>query len=184
MEKILVIGCCGAGKTTFSKALAAKLGLPLVHLDALFWRDNWQSASKEEFDSLLHAELVKPRWIIDGNYNRTLLWRMRHADTVIFLDYPRLSSLCGVIGRYFKNRGRARADVGGDCREKLDLPFLKFVWNFNKKYRKYYRDLLGGAAGADTLILKNRRQARRFLAGEAFETANGRGKMCIFDKKT
>lgn len=123
MEKILVIGCCGAGKTTFSKALAAKLGLPLVHLDALFWRDNWQSASKEEFDALLHAELVKPRWIIDGNYNRTLLWRMRHADTVIFLDYPRLSSLCGVIGRYFKNRGRARADVGGDCRESWICPF-------------------------------------------------------------
>lgn len=161
MEQILVIGCPGSGKTTLAKSLASKLDLPLVHLDALFWRDGWKNLSAGEFDKLLEKELEKPRWIIDGNYNRTLITRLRRADTVIYLDYPRRICLAGVIGRYFKNRGKTRSDIGGNCPEKLDFPFLKFVWEFNKKYRKFYRELLAGS-GIKAYIFRSRRQTRAF----------------------
>ena len=162
MERILIIGCCGAGKSTLAKKLAERLDLPVVHLVAPKERDGWKSVPTEEFDALLAKELEKPRWIIDGNYNRTLLTRLRRADTVIFLDYPRIVSLAGVVKRYLKNRGKTRSDVGGDCPEKLDFPFLKFVWGYNKKYRKYYRELLAGA-DVKSYIFRSRGQTRKFI---------------------
>ena len=64
MKKIMIIGCCGSGKTTLAKKLSNKLNLPLIHLDKLNWRDNWENISKEEFDDLLWAEVVKPTWIM------------------------------------------------------------------------------------------------------------------------
>ena len=60
----MIIGCCGGGKTTLAKKLSNKLNLPLIHLDKLNWRDNWENISKEEFDDLLWAEVVKPTWIM------------------------------------------------------------------------------------------------------------------------
>ena len=72
MNRIIVIGGNGSGKSTFSKQLAAVTHLPLVHLDRLLWHGHWQTRTREEFDALLDAELQKDRWIIDGNYNRTI----------------------------------------------------------------------------------------------------------------
>ena len=91
MERVLIIGGNGCGKTTLARTLAHKLSLPLVHLDKLYWRDNWQNVSPDEFDELLRLELAKPKWIIDGNIGRTLSHRIRYCDTVIYMDFPRLS---------------------------------------------------------------------------------------------
>lgn len=132
MKRIMVIGCCGSGKSTLSKALAKKLKLPLVHLDVLNWRDDWQAISNEEFDDLLLAEVQKEAWIIDGNYNRTIELRLQYCDAVIYLDYSRFRCLFGVLKRVIRNYGQTRSDMGGHCPERFDLSFLKFVWNFNK----------------------------------------------------
>ena len=88
MKRIIVIGCPGSGKTTLSKALAEKLSLPLIHLDKIQWQGNWECIRREEFDNILIDEMKKPQWIIDGNYNRTIPMRLKHCDTVIYLDYP------------------------------------------------------------------------------------------------
>jgi len=163
MERIIVIGCPGSGKTTLSKQLANKLGLPLTHLDVLHWRDGWQTIPKDEFDRLLTDELVKPNWIIDGNYNRTIPLRLQYCDTVIWLDYPRITCMLGVLKRYFKNRGKSRPDMGGNCPEKLDLEFLKFVWRFNKTHRQRYKEMLDNADEVKVIVLKNRKKTKRFL---------------------
>ena len=81
MKRILIIGNAGAGKSTFAKALSQKLGLPLVHLDQLFWYGDWQTVERSEFDRQLQAELEKPQWIIDGNFSRTLPHRLQYCDT-------------------------------------------------------------------------------------------------------
>ena len=165
MKKIMIIGCCGSGKTTLAKKLSNKLNLPLIHLDKLNWRDNWQNISKEEFDDLLWAEVIKPTWIIDGNYERTIPLRLKYCDTVIYMDYSRISCLYGVIKRVVMGYGKSRPDMGGYCPERFDFDFIKFVWNFNKNNRKRYYDILSREADIQVIILRNRRQAAHFLQG-------------------
>ena len=86
MERILIIGGNGSGKTTFARSLAEKTRLPLVHLDSLYWKENWESVGREVFDARLEVELNKPRWILDGNMNRTLPHRLEYCDTVFYLS--------------------------------------------------------------------------------------------------
>ena len=165
MERILIIGGCGAGKTTLARQLAAKLQLPLVHLDRLYWRDNWECVSTEEFDRLLMQELIKPRWILDGNFSRTLPLRLRYCDMVIYLDFSRTQCVCGAIQRLLKYYGKSRPDMGGHCPERFDREkwtFLKAVWSFNKQNRKRYAEWLR-ESGVMVIRLKSRRQAARFL---------------------
>lgn len=163
MQRIIIIGSCGAGKSTLAIKLAQKLNLPLVHLDKLRFIGNWQERPREEFDKLLLAELEKPRWIIDGNYNRTIPLRMQHCDTVIFLDFPRLVCMWGVMKRVIKYHGRTRPDMGGECRERFDPEFMKYVWDFRKKHRKRYLEMLANATDKKVIILKNRRQVKKLL---------------------
>lgn len=163
MNRIIVIGCCGSGKTTLSKLLSKMLDLPIVHLDSLYWRDNWQPASNDEFDDWLLAELKKPYWIIDGNNKRTMPLRLKYCDTVIFLDYDRINCLFGVIKRVITNYGKCRSDMGGNCPEKFDFDFLKYVWNFNKINRNKYFELLADNKDKKIIILKNRRELQQFI---------------------
>ncbi len=163
MQRIIIIGSCGAGKSTLAIKLAQKLNLPLVHLDKLRFIGNWIERPREEFDKLLLAELEKPNWIIDGNYNRTIPLRMQYCDTVIFLDFPRLVCMWGVIKRVIKYHGKTRPDMGGECRERFDPEFMKYVWDFRKKHRKRYLEMLANATDKKVIILKNRRQVKKFL---------------------
>lgn len=166
MERIIIIGGNGCGKTTFAKVLSDKLKLPLIHIDILYWRDNWQTASKDEFDELLLQEVIKPKWIIDGNNSRSIPIRLKYCDTVIYMDYSRISCIYGVIKRVIKNHGKSRPDMGGYCREKFDkkeFEFFKSVWNFNKNNRKSYYDMINNAEDIKIIILKNRKHMVKFL---------------------
>ena len=163
MERILIIGCSGAGKSTLARQLGEKLNLPVVHLDKLFWKPGWVEATAEEFDAKLAAELEKPRWIIDGNFNRTLPQRIEKCDTIIYLDFHRFTCLWGVIKRNLTNRGKVRPDMGEGCPEKIDLAFLIWIWNYNRNKRENNYRLLNQATHAETIVLKNRRNVKQFL---------------------
>ncbi len=164
MERILIIGSPGAGKTTLARSLSEKLGLPLVHLDVLHWRDGWVEAPREEFDALLNEALAEPRWIIDGNYSRTLPLRLSRCDTAVYLDYPRLLCLWGAVKRVAANLGKSRPDMGGDCPERFDLEFLRYIWDFRKTQRQKLLSLLDGFDG-EVFLLRNRREARELVDG-------------------
>lgn len=162
MKRILVIGGNGSGKSTFSKILAAKTGLPLIHLDKIFWKGNRKNISREEFDKKLEEELLKEEWIIDGNFERTLERRLQFCDTVFYFDFSTVQCLFGVTERVLKNYGRTREDMGENCPEKFDFEFYKAILRFNKKNRPKTKALLEKYK-PEVIIFKNRKQAEEYL---------------------
>ena len=164
MERVIIIGCGGAGKSTLARKLGERTGLPVVHLDRIWWAPgNWVHLEREEFDGLLQAEMEKSRWILDGNFNRTLESRLERCDTVIYLDMNRFVCLKNWLGRVLKNWGHSRPDMGEGCSEWFDPEFASWIWHFNQKNRSRYYALLEGLEGKQVYILKSRRQVKRFL---------------------
>ena len=166
MERILIIGGNGCGKTTLAQKMGLKLKLPLIHLDVLYWRDNSSNASKDEFDELLMKELLKPKWIIDGNMNHSIPLRLKYCDTVIYMDFSRMMCVYGALRRLVKNYGKSRFDMGGYCPEKIDkekIRFIKTIWNNDKTNRKCFYDMLNKESSIKKIVLKNRGQVNEFL---------------------
>ena len=163
MKRVLIIGCGGAGKSTLARALGEKTGLPVVHLDSIFWLPGWVEMEKDAFDQRLREEMAKEAWIMDGNFNRTMEERIAHCDTIIYLDFSRFACLRGVLKRVITTYGKVRPDMGEGCPERLDWEFLKWVWNFNKNKRERYYQMLNEVEGKETVVLKNRRMVKRFL---------------------
>ena len=104
MKKVIVIGCPGAGKTTFAEALNKKTGIPLFYLDAIWHRPDRTHISREEYDARLGEILKLDSWIIDGNYSRTVETRMDACDTVFLFDLPVPVCLEGATSRLGKKR--------------------------------------------------------------------------------
>ena len=163
MERILIVGNSGAGKSTMARAMGEKTGLPVVHLDRLFWRENWQHIAREEFDALLQQELEKSQWIIDGNYDRTVSTRLAYCDTVIYLDYPRWQCLLGVVKRVISSYGKVRPDMGDGCPERFDWEFMKYVWNYNRENREKLYRKLNALDRVNVIVFRNRKEGNLFL---------------------
>ena len=164
MERVMIIGCSGSGKSTLACALGEKTGLPVVHLDQIWWSPgNGQHLERPEFDRLLALETEKPRWILDGNFHRTLETRLEQCDTVIYLDFGRLACLKGWLGRVVKNWGHARADMAEGCNERFDPEMFGYIWNFNNVRRPGYYRLLKSRRDKQVIILKNRREVKKYL---------------------
>ena len=163
MKKIIIIGCSGSGKSTLSRQLGELMQIPVIHLDKLWWKPNWETASRDEFDVLHRAAMAEPTWIMDGNFSRTLPERLQNCDTVIYLDFNRVACIMGVLKRVFSNLGKVRPDMGEGCPERFDWEFLQWIWHFNKKHRRRYLQMLSELEGKEVYILKNRREVKRFL---------------------
>jgi adenylate kinase family enzyme len=143
MRRVLVIGSGGAGKSTFAARLAGITRLPLIHLDALYWKPGWIEPPKEEWASTVERLLPEPTWVMDGNYGGTLEARIAAADTVIFLDLPRLVCLARVVRRWIRFHGRSRPDMTPGCPERLNWEFLRWIWTYPEKRRPKILQRLG-----------------------------------------
>lgn len=165
MQRILIIGCGGSGKSTLARQLGERTGLPVWHLDRLFWRSGWVNIPEEDFDRRLTEVLDQPRWVIDGNYDRTLPLRLSRCDTVVYLDYSRITCLYGIARRVLANRGRTRPDMAEGCPERADWEFLRWVWGYRKAKRPHNLTLLAEAQSGDVAVLRftNRRRCRAWL---------------------
>ncbi len=135
MRRVLVIGIPGAGKSTFSRALAERTGLPLIHLDREFWQPGWTMTPLPEWRGKVAELAARDCWIMDGNYGGSLPLRLPRADAVFWFDYPTLRCLRRVLWRFATARGRVRDDMANGCAERLDLEFLRYVRTFNAKSR-------------------------------------------------
>lgn len=159
MQKVMVIGSPGAGKSTLSRELKAITGLPLIHLDMLYHRPDHTTLPREQFDAQLQAICLQERWIIDGNYQRTLEIRLRACDTVILLDYPPDVCLSGATARV----GQRRDDMPW-AESTMDEDFRQFILDFpQKQLPQIYALLNQYQSGRQLVILRSREEAEMYL---------------------
>lgn len=164
MRRVLVIGSGGSGKTTFAKRLATRTGLPLIHLDQLFWSPGWVPTPNAEWDRLIAELAARDSWIMDGNYGRTLAPRLAAADTVIFLDLPRLVCTWRILKRQIRYAGRTRPDSAPGCPEQLTWEFVSWVWTYPERRRPGVMAQLEAVQQSKrVIILRSQREADRFL---------------------
>ena len=135
MQRILVIGSPGAGKSTVAGRISELTGLPVVHLDQLFWEPGWKLRKREDYLRLVEAAIEEESWIIDGNCVPTLSKRLQRADAVLFLDLPTRICLWRVLKRIFTGYGVTRPDMADDCPERFDWEFLLYVIRFRNAMR-------------------------------------------------
>lgn len=148
MQRIIVIGCPGAGKSTFARKLRDLTGLPLVYLDRLWHKEDRTTVSKEEFDRSLEQVLAADQWIIDGNYIRTLEMRLKCCDTVFFLYYPLETCLEGARSRI----GSVREDMPW-VEEEFDPEFRQWIENFPRDQLPHIYELLKQHATGKTITI-------------------------------
>ena len=158
-NRILVLGCPGSGKSTLARALAARTGLPLVHLDTVWWRADGTHVPREAFDQALDALLRGEQWIMDGDYSRTYEVRLRAADTVIFLDYPEAVCMDGIRARV----GQARPDMPW-AETTLDPELVALVQSYRRDNRPALLALLQKYPEKQSLIFTSREEADRWLS--------------------
>ena len=120
MDKIVIIGSPGAGKSTFARDLGRILHINVVHLDRVFWEPGWKEKPREVRLDILQEIVRNERWIIEGTYLGSSEPRLKAADTIIFLDTASLVCLSRIIKRYFNQR-RFRRDIPNGCHDKLNL---------------------------------------------------------------
>ncbi len=160
MKKVIIIGCPGSGKSTFAKALHEKNGLPLFHLDMMYWNADRTIVEKPVFRQRLSEAMTQEAWIIDGNYGSTMELRMQECDTIFFLDYPVEVCLEGVRAR----RGKKRSDMPWvEAEDEEDAEFLSFIRSYNEESRPVVLELLKKYTDKAIYVFENRSEANAFL---------------------
>ncbi|MGF1740459.1 adenylate kinase [Vibrio profundum] len=87
MDRINVVGTSGSGKSTFAKKLAEKTSIDYHEMDGMYWKPNWIESTDEELFQAISEVTKCSRWVLDGNYHRTVPIKWQSVDTVIWLDY-------------------------------------------------------------------------------------------------
>lgn len=159
MLKVIVIGSPGAGKSVFARKLRDKINLPLYYLDMLWHKSDKTNISREEFDVQLDEIIKKDRWIIDGNYQRTLEIRLKECDTVFLLDFPLEICLLGAESRI----GRKREDLPW-IENEFDEEFKQWIIDFPKKQLPQIYELLEKyKKDKDIIVFKSRKEANDYF---------------------
>jgi len=166
MQRVLVMGSSGSGKSTFARRLSAITGLPFISLDALYWKPGWVPSDNAEFGQRV-AELVRQsRWIMDGNFTRHGAGEARRdlSDTVIWFDLPRRTCVLGITKRVAGSYGQVRPEMAEGCPERLDFEFFRYVWTYRRQQRPkllaYFESL---RADQSLICFTARRQADEYL---------------------
>ena len=158
MKRVVVTGCPGSGKSVFSVKLHEKTGLPLVHLDNVWWKPDRTHVTREEFDARLADILKEDEWILDGSYSRTFEPRIKACDTVILLDYDTDVCMQGIIDRV----GQMRPDIPW-TEQTLDPELVAIVETYKQRNNPVLSELFRKYPDKDVHIFRTRAEADRWL---------------------
>ena len=157
MKKVIIIGCPGAGKSTFARRLRDATGLPLYYLDMIWHKADKTNITRQEFDLKL-SEIVKTdKWIIDGNYGRTLEMRLIECDTVFLLDLPLSVCLAGAEARI----GTKREDMPWK-EDRLDDEFRDWIMNFSRNEMPRVYELLRKYKNKNIIVFRSRAEVDHY----------------------
>ena len=147
MRRIVILGNSGSGKSTLARKLGAKLGLPVIHLDVLFYEPGWKPGVSEVFRQRVTQALADDAWIVDGNFLGLIGdLSLPRADTILWIEQPRWRSLARAAWRSIDRRGRNRPDLPAGCRDSLDSETLNFIWTFDRIARRNIEHILAHQA--------------------------------------
>lgn len=166
MQRILVMGSSGSGKSTFARRLSDATGIPFVSLDALFWKPGWRPSEALAFETCVVEVASRPSWVMDGNYISQGAGNLRRqlADTVIWFDLPRRTCMAGILGRIVRSYGQVRPEMAEGCPEKIDFEFFRYVWTYRARQRpKLLRYFEGLRPDQALVCFTERAQADRYL---------------------
>lgn len=159
MLKAIIIGCPGAGKSVFARKLKDKTNLPLYYLDMLWHRPDRTHISREEFDAQLNAITQRERWLIDGNYLRTLGIRLQRCDAAFLLDFPLEICLSGAESRI----GKKREDLPW-TETAFDPEFRQWILDFPKEQLpQIYEQLKNYRKEKNIFVFKSREETDEYL---------------------
>jgi adenylate kinase family enzyme len=163
-KRILILGPSGAGKSTLARCIGERVGLPVVHLDAIYWNPGWVQTEVGRFRERVAEAAARDTWVMDGNYTTHLDLRLPRTEAVIWLDLPRSVYFPRSIWRMVRNYGRVRVDVGPGCPERFELSFFRdWVWTYPKRSRARHAALLASLpAGIHGIILRSRAEVAIF----------------------
>jgi len=133
-KKIAIVGISGSGKSQFARLLSGKAGLPIFHMDSIFWKGNWEAVSEREYLSQHKLLLNNDRWIIDGYVDKNMADRLAEADLVIYLDYSGLRCAFRLLRRWFKHRKESRPELPIEARERFNLRFFWLVFSRGERH--------------------------------------------------
>lgn len=165
MRRVMIIGSGGSGKSTLARQLGKILNIEVFHLDAIHWKPGWVETPLDEWKAIIDELTKKETWIIDGNYGDcTMETRIQAADTIIFLDFPRVVCLFRIIKRWLQNNNKVRPDMGKGCAEKIDWKFLKWIWTYpDSKRPKILNKINAYKSNKNVIVLNNAKEVKRFL---------------------
>lgn len=170
--KIQITGYSSSGKSTFAKKLARHYDLPILHIDTIYFKENWQKRDKHLIESEIYEFIKKDAWIVDGQYRYLVPERYEMCDQIFIFNFNRFKCLYGAIKRRIKYRKKQRDSIADGCRERLDLGFIKWIlWDGRKKDSRNLIKSIIDTHPKKTIVFKNRREVNRYLKQIGYVTS-------------
>jgi|SRR5438105_3239291 len=165
MEKIVIMGSSGAGKTTLARELGPILKIKkVIHLDRLFWQRDWKGKSRDTRIDILQGLVREKQWIIEGNYFSVSELHLNAADTIIFLDTHPLVCLQRIKKRHREYYGRSRRDIPEGCKDNLTRLRMLKVLAFPLRGRRRLEEKLRKYKSKKIFWLRSGKEVKDFLA--------------------
>ncbi len=164
MKRVMIVGQPGGGKSWLARAIGARTGLPVHHMDMIHWMPGWVERPQPQKIDMARAVEDSDAWVFEGGLSSTYYSRLARADTLIVLDMPFLLRCWRVFTRTLRDYGRSRADLPPDCPEQFSAEFWHFIWTTRNTNRARMYALIDKADRQTTVhVLKSRRDVARFL---------------------
>lgn len=163
-RRILVVGSSGSGKSTLARELGSRYELPVIHLDGHFWTPGWVALEREPWRAACRELAADDAWVMDGNYGSSLDIRLPRAELIVFPDLPPALCVYRGVRRWWRHRGRERADLAAGCPDRIEWQWLRYIWDYRRRHRGRLLTAIARYAPDTPLVrLRSRRQVRDFL---------------------